>query len=128
MHARTPPRRIQEATRGDGYVEDHAQVSAIVTALRGAPTPAAAREEMRCAAAMLEPHMAEEEAADGVFAWLAALDPKQLQAGSSEIRNWLIAVEAVKELDLEWVEYVPGYRSPALTGTGLCFAAWRTLP
>ena len=61
-------------------------------------------------------------------AWLAALDPKQLQAGSSEIRNWLIAVEAVKELDLEWVEYVPGYRSPALTGTGLCFAAWRTLP
>ena len=61
-------------------------------------------------------------------AWLAALDPKKLQAGSSEIRNWLIAVEAVKELDLEWVEYVPGYRSPALTGTGLCFAAWRTLP
>jgi 3-O-methylgallate 3,4-dioxygenase len=61
-------------------------------------------------------------------AWLASLDPKQLQAGSSEIRNWLIAVEAVKDLDLEWVEYVPGYRSPALTGTGLCFAAWRTLP
>ena len=60
-------------------------------------------------------------------AWLGALDPKQLQAGSSEIRNWLVAVEAVKHLDLEWVEYVPGYRSPALTGTGLCFAAWRTL-
>jgi len=60
-------------------------------------------------------------------AWLASLDPLQLQAGSSEIRNWLIAVEAVKALDLEWVEYVPGYRSPALTGTGLCFAAWRTL-
>jgi 3-O-methylgallate 3,4-dioxygenase len=61
-------------------------------------------------------------------AWLAAIDPKQLQAGSSEIRNWLIATEAVKDLDLEWVQYVPGYRSPALTGTGLCFAAWRTLP
>jgi len=60
-------------------------------------------------------------------AWLAALDPRQLQAGSSEIRNWLIAVEAVKELELDWLEYVPGYRSPALTGTGLCFAAWRTL-
>jgi 3-O-methylgallate 3,4-dioxygenase len=60
-------------------------------------------------------------------AWLAKLDPKQLQAGSSEIRNWLIAVEAVKDLDLEWVQYVPGYRTPALTGTGLCFAAWRTL-
>ncbi|HTR07822.1 MAG TPA: protocatechuate 3,4-dioxygenase [Paraburkholderia sp.] len=60
-------------------------------------------------------------------AWLAALDPKQLQAGSSEIRNWIIAVEAVKSLDLEWVSYTPGYRSPALTGTGLCFAAWKTL-
>jgi len=60
-------------------------------------------------------------------AYLAALDPRQLQAGSSEIRNWLIAVEAVKELDLEWVSYTPGYRSPALTGTGLCFAAWRTI-
>ncbi len=60
-------------------------------------------------------------------AWLAALDPKQLQAGSSEIRNWLIASEAVKGLDLDWVRYVPGYRSPALTGTGLCFAAWKTL-
>ncbi|KDB07262.1 Extradiol ring-cleavage dioxygenase class III protein subunit B [Burkholderia sp. lig30] len=60
-------------------------------------------------------------------AWLAALDPKQLQAGSSEIRNWIITVEAVKSLDLDWVSYTPGYRSPALTGTGLCFAAWRTL-
>ena len=28
---------------------------------------------------------------------------------------------------LDWVSYVPAYRSPALTGTGLCFAAWRTL-
>jgi hypothetical protein len=64
----------------------------------------------------------------GGSSYLSVFDPKQLQAGSSEIRNWLIAVEAVKELDLEWVEYVPGYRSPALTGTGLCFAAWRTLP
>ena len=43
------------------------------------------------------------------------------------IRNWIIAVEAVKSLDLEWVSYTPGYRSPALTGTGLCFAAWRML-
>lgn len=59
--------------------------------------------------------------------WLAQLDPKLLQAGSSEIRNWLVAVEAVRDLDLEWVSYVPGYRTPALTGTGLCFAAWKTL-
>lgn len=59
--------------------------------------------------------------------WLAALDPRLLQAGSSEIRNWIIAAEAVKELELDWVRYVPGHRTPALTGTGLAFAAWKTL-
>ena len=58
---------------------------------------------------------------------LASLDPRQLQAGSSEIRNWLVVGEMARELDLEWVEYIPGYRSPALTGTGLAFAAWHTL-
>ena len=58
---------------------------------------------------------------------LAALDPKLLQAGSSEIRNWIVVGEMARELDVEWVEYIPGYRSPALTGTGFAFAAWRTL-
>lgn len=58
---------------------------------------------------------------------LAALDPKLLQAGSSEIRNWLVVGELARDLDFEWIEYVPGYRSPALTGTGLAFAAWKTV-
>lgn len=60
-------------------------------------------------------------------ATLAGLDPKHLQAGSSEIRNWLVVGEMARELDVEWVQYLPGYRSDALTGTGLCFAAWRVL-
>lgn len=59
---------------------------------------------------------------------LAALDARQLQAGSSEIRNWLVVAEMARDLDLEWIEYQPAYRSPALTGTGLAFAAWKTLP
>lgn len=58
---------------------------------------------------------------------LAGLDPLQLQAGSSEIRNWLVVGEMARDLDLEWVDYIPGYRTPALTGTGLAFAAWKTL-
>ncbi|MDE2604624.1 MAG: protocatechuate 3,4-dioxygenase [Burkholderiales bacterium] len=58
---------------------------------------------------------------------LAALDPKRLQAGSSEIRNWLVVGEMARDLDLDWLEYIPGYRTPALTGTGLAFAAWKTL-
>jgi hypothetical protein len=58
---------------------------------------------------------------------LAAFDPRRLQAGSSEIRNWLVVGELARDLDLEWVEYVAGYRTPALTGTGLAFAAWKTI-
>jgi hypothetical protein len=26
---------------------------------------------------------------------------------------------------MDWVSYTPGYRTPALTGTGLCFASFR---
>ena len=59
---------------------------------------------------------------------LAALDPKQLQAGSSEIRNWIVVGALARDLDLDQVDYVPGYRSPALTGTGLAFATWKPLP
>jgi len=58
---------------------------------------------------------------------LAAFDPKLLQAGSSEIRNWLVVGEMARELDLDHVDYIAGYRTPALTGTGLAFAAWKTL-
>jgi 3-O-methylgallate 3,4-dioxygenase len=29
---------------------------------------------------------------------------------------------AAEHLDLNWFEYVPGYRTPAGTGTGLSFA------
>ncbi len=58
---------------------------------------------------------------------LAAFDPKRLQAGSSEIRNWLVVGEMARDLDLEHVDYIPGYRTPALTGTGLAFAHWKVL-
>jgi 3-O-methylgallate 3,4-dioxygenase len=56
---------------------------------------------------------------------LAALPAKKLNSGNSEIRNWIAAAGALEHLPLAWSEYVPAYRSPAGTGTGLCFAAWR---
>jgi Catalytic LigB subunit of aromatic ring-opening dioxygenase len=59
--------------------------------------------------------------------WFGALDPKQLQAGSSEIRNWIVVSEVARDLAFDWVHYTPGYRSPALSGTGLAFAAWEVL-
>lgn len=60
--------------------------------------------------------------------FLASLPAEQLMAGSSEIRNWLTVASAARDLDLDWVSYTPGYRTPALSGTGLCFASWTTLP
>jgi 3-O-methylgallate 3,4-dioxygenase len=49
----------------------------------------------------------------------------KLMSGSSEIRNWICLAGAVTAFDLDWVSYTPGYRTPALTGTGLCFASFR---
>jgi hypothetical protein len=55
---------------------------------------------------------------------LAALPREKLEAGSSEIRNWICAAGALEQLNLRWVEYQPGYRTPAGTGTAMCFAHW----
>ena len=56
--------------------------------------------------------------------YLARLDPKRLQAGSSEIRSWIVTAAAAADLDVVWSDYIPAYRTPALTGTGLGFARW----
>jgi 3-O-methylgallate 3,4-dioxygenase len=55
---------------------------------------------------------------------LAALPPHLLRTGSSEIRNWICVSAAIEGMDLDWLSYVPAYRSRALTGVGLCFAHW----
>lgn len=55
---------------------------------------------------------------------LAGLDPRRLQAGSSEIRSWVVTGAAAAGLDFALIDYIPAYRTPALTGTGLGFAHW----
>jgi 3-O-methylgallate 3,4-dioxygenase len=55
---------------------------------------------------------------------LKSLPLNKLVSGSSEIRNWIATAGAVQHLKLDWISYVPGYRSRALTGVGLCFAHW----
>jgi hypothetical protein len=62
--------------------------------------------------------------ADKDAKFLQALPRNKLNAGSSEILNWVALAGAVEHLDLDWFEYVPGYRTPAGTGTGLSFASW----
>jgi hypothetical protein len=55
---------------------------------------------------------------------LRSLPRKKLNSGSSEIRMWITAAGAAEHLDLAWSNYVPGYRTPAGSGTGLGFAYW----
>lgn len=55
---------------------------------------------------------------------LVGLPREKLNSGSSEIRNWISLAGAVEHLKLDRVDYYPGYRTPAGTGTGLCFANW----
>ena len=55
---------------------------------------------------------------------LRAIPRKLLNAGSSEIRNWIAVAAASKYLKLVWDEYIPVYRTPAGTGCGLGFACW----
>lgn len=69
-------------------------------------------------------HQVLQAARDHDSASLAALDPKHLQAGNSEIRNWIVVAEMARDLTMVWQQYIPAYRTPALTGTGLAFAAW----
>jgi len=62
--------------------------------------------------------------ADKDRAFLQTLPRHKLHAGSSEILNWVALAGAAEGIDLGWFEYVPGYRTPAGTGTGMSFATW----
>ncbi len=55
---------------------------------------------------------------------LRAIPRKLLNAGSSEIRNWIVVAAASRHLKLAWDEYIPVYRTIAGTGCGLGFACW----
>lgn len=55
---------------------------------------------------------------------LAGIGRCHLRDGNSEILNWITAAGAMDGLRAEVVDYLPGYRSPAGTGTGMAFARW----
>ena len=54
-----------------------------------------------------------------------SIPPKFMRSGTSEILNWIAAGGALEHLDMEVVDYIPGYRSEAGTGVGMSFAVWR---
>ena len=55
---------------------------------------------------------------------LSALPRQKINSGSSEIRNWIVVTGATEHLDMNVVDYVPCYRSPAGTGCAMGFATW----
>ena len=56
---------------------------------------------------------------------LTALPADQLEAGNSEIRNWIAVAGAVEHLAMDLIDYQPCYRSEAGTGIGTAFAVWQ---
>ena len=62
--------------------------------------------------------------ADKDAGFLERIPQSKLKGGSSEILNWVAVAGAAEHLELNWFDYVPGYRTPAGTGTGMSFATW----
>jgi hypothetical protein len=58
---------------------------------------------------------------------LTGLPVEWFNSGTSEIRSWITVAGALADTDLEieFVDYVPCYRSPAGTGCAMGFAEWR---
>lgn len=56
---------------------------------------------------------------------LRSIDPRRLNSGTSEVRNWIAAAGAGSHLSASWIEYIPAWRSPAGTGVGLAFGLWK---
>lgn len=63
--------------------------------------------------------------ASGDHAALRNIPRGALNSGSSEILNWVVTAGAMEPAPLAWSEYQPLYRTPAGTGVGAGFVAWR---
>ena len=71
---------------------------------------------------------------DGDFLSSVSLPLDRREAGSthrqrrpgmtSQTRNWFSTAGAAGDLQMELIDYIPCYRTPAGTGCGVCFAKW----
>jgi len=55
---------------------------------------------------------------------LRATPTHLLNAGSSELRNWIAVAGAMSEREVLWSEYAPCYRTDAGTGCAMAFLRW----
>jgi 3-O-methylgallate 3,4-dioxygenase len=56
--------------------------------------------------------------------FLTSIPEATFTSGTSEIKNWIAVAAMVPHLRFRLLDYVPGYRTPAGSGTGLAFALW----
>lgn len=56
---------------------------------------------------------------------LYSLPRYRLNSVAPEIRNWVVATGATEHLDMDLLDYVPVYCSPAGPGGGWAFARWQ---
>jgi hypothetical protein len=61
---------------------------------------------------------------DGQPDLLRTLPRGALNAGSSEIRCWILVAGAIEGMKKRWLDYQALYRSPAGTGIGVAFGVW----
>ena len=78
-------------------------------------------------------HMVIDEELDrAVLGAMAKRDPEKiyslprnkLRGGTSEILNWVALAGAMEPMQMELIDYIPTYRSPAATGCGMAFTTW----
>jgi len=55
---------------------------------------------------------------------LGAIPRRYFRSGTSEVLNWIAVAGAAENARMTVVDYIPGYRSMAGTGTGMAFAVW----
>ncbi len=56
---------------------------------------------------------------------IADLPVHRMNAGTSEMRNWLVAAGVFEDWPMHLIDYVACYRSPAGTGCSMAFATWQ---
>jgi 3-O-methylgallate 3,4-dioxygenase len=56
---------------------------------------------------------------------VAPLTRAQMRSGNSEMLNWVTAAGMLTHLQFKELDYIPAYRSPAGTGTGMAFGVWQ---
>lgn len=56
---------------------------------------------------------------------LTSIPKRYFRSGTSEILNWVTVAGIMGDYGVEVVDYIPGYRSKAGTGTGMAFVTWR---